>query len=420
MPLTSLPPATARALVWCAVTAGLAARLAFGLGYWVDKPLTHDEREYLALAASLAAGRGFTYRPLPATNDAGPERFARAPLYPLFLRVVAPGDLDEHRASSPASVKVAQALVGAIGVWLIGWLGTRAAGPAAGLVAAVVAALYPPLVWMPAYVLSETLFSTLALASAALLAAVIDRRAGDLPARGVLPILAAAGAVGGAAALTRPAMVVFLVFAGVWLLVRRAPRQAAAFLAGAAIVILPWSVRNTIEHGRVVLIAAQGGVNLWIGNHPLATGDGDLAANPALKAAHRNFRERHPGLSPEALEPIYVREAIGHVREHPIHWLGLVARKFFYLWVPIGPSYTLRSTRYFVASIVSYGLLLPCAMAGLAVLVRRRAPWRALGLLAASAVLVSLLFFPQERYRIPVIDPALIVCAAACVRKRED
>ena len=30
--------------------AGLALRLAFGLGYWRDKPLTHDEREYLALA----------------------------------------------------------------------------------------------------------------------------------------------------------------------------------------------------------------------------------------------------------------------------------------------------------------------------------------------------------------------------------
>jgi hypothetical protein len=28
-------------------------------------------------------------------------------------------------------------------------------------------------------------------------------------------------------------------------------------------------------------------------------------------------------------------------------------------------------------------------------------------------VLLSLAFFPQERFRIPVIDPALIVCAAS-------
>ena len=34
-----------------------------------------------------------------------------------------------------------------------------------------------------------------------------------------------------------------------------------------------------------------------------------------------------------------------------------------------------------------------------------------LWLLAGSAIAVCLLFFPQERFRIPVIDPTLIVCA---------
>ena len=32
-----------------------------------------------------------------------------------------------------------------------------------------------------------------------------------------------------------------------------------------------------------------------------------------------------------------------------------------------------------------------------------------LWVLAASAVLVCLVFFPQERFRIPIIDPALVV-----------
>ena len=43
-------PAAGRRLILAAAAAGLAVRLAFGLLYWVDKPLTHDEREYLALA----------------------------------------------------------------------------------------------------------------------------------------------------------------------------------------------------------------------------------------------------------------------------------------------------------------------------------------------------------------------------------
>jgi hypothetical protein len=36
-------------------------------------------------------------------------------------------------------------------------------------------------------------------------------------------------------------------------------------------------------------------------------------------------------------------------------------------------------------------------------------------LLLASAVVACLVFLPQERFRIPVIDPALIVGAAAVV-----
>ena len=40
--------------------------------YWIDKPLTHDEREYLALARSVAAGRGFVY------DDAHDDRHGAA------------------------------------------------------------------------------------------------------------------------------------------------------------------------------------------------------------------------------------------------------------------------------------------------------------------------------------------------------
>jgi len=34
-------------------------------------------------------------------------------------------------------------------------------------------------------------------------------------------------------------------------------------------------------------------------------------------------------------------------------------------------------------------------------------------LLAASSCLVCLVFFPQERFRIPVVDPTLLVTAAS-------
>jgi hypothetical protein len=98
--------------------------------------------------------------------------------------------------------------------------------------------------------------------------------------------------------------------------------------------------------------------------------------------------------------------------------MTLLAKKAFYTVVPIGPSYTLHSAKYLVASVASYLLLLPFAAAGARVLLRPRTRPTALLLLAASAVLVCLVFFPQERFRIPVIDPTLIVSAAAASARR--
>jgi hypothetical protein len=40
--------------------------------------------------------------------------------------------------------------------------------------------------------------------------------------------------------------------------------------------------------------------------------------------------------------------------------------------------------------------------------------------MAASTIFVSVVFFPQERFRIPVIDPTLIVSAAALAAPRSD
>jgi hypothetical protein len=419
-------PAAGRRLILAAAAAGLVLRLAFGLLYWVDKPLTHDEREYLALAQSVAAGRGFTYDASHETGTA--QQIGRAPMYPLFLASIAAAP--DGRDAAPVRVKVVQSIVGALGVGLIGLIARRAAGPRAGNVAAAIAAVYPPLVWICAYVLSEALYSTLALLTALLLDAALDRTStlrGPAEAGRHLPgssrarhrwsggaTAAVAGVTAGIAMLVRPAMLLILPLAALWLFAHRRPGLAVVFVVTSLAAITPWTVRNVRVYGTFVLIASEGGVTFWTGNHPLARGEGDLAANPDIKVAELAFRGAHPGLTAEQLEPLYYRDALHYIAQHPVWWLGLLAKKAFYTVVPIGPSYTLHSKRYLVSSVVSYLLLLPCAAVGVRVWWRRGQP-EALLLLAASAVVAGLVFFPQERFRIPVIDPALIVCAAiAC------
>lgn len=424
-----------------ALLVSVMLRLGFGLLYWVDKPLTHDEREYLLLGRNIARGQGFGYPPplfelrrgllggaLAKADSADPpvdaERFGRAPVYPLFLAGVMTltGAASHERPADPAedvallrSIKIAQALVGTAGVWLIGALAASAAGPAARRPAVWIGAVYPPLVWICAYVFSEALYSTLALGSALLLGRAIDARSveddrsGDAGAAAVF----GAGVLAGLSALTRPTALFFFALAAGWLLWRRHVRWVALFVVGAVLTLGPWTARNVLEYHRFVLIASEGGVTFWTGNHPLARGDGDLAANPGIKRANVEFRNAHPGMSAEDLEPVYYAEAFRYIVAHPIAWLTLLVKKFFYVWIPTGSSYRLHSSRYYWASVLSYGALLPIALAGLGRIVRGRSRPRAMGLLAGSAVVAFLVFFPQERFRIPVIDPILIACAAA-------
>lgn len=413
----TIDPARGRRLIVAAAVAGLVLRLAFGLMYWTHRPLTHDEREYLALAQSVAAGRGFVY---DASHDTGTaQQFGRAPAYPLFLAILGAGSHEANAA--PTRVKIAQSVVGALGVWLIGLLAARAGGPGAGAAAAAIAAVYPPLVWICAYVLSEALYSTLALATALLLDMAIDRTGVPneadprQPRLGGAALAIASGVTAGVAILVRPAMLFFLPVAFLWLWRRRRARLAGVLIVTSLIVVAPWTARNARVYGRFVLVASEGGVTFWTGNHPLARGEGDLAANPDLKLADLAFREAHPGLTAEQLEPLYYRDALQYIAAHPLQWLGLLGKKVCYTIVPAGPSYTLHSRKYLVASVVSYVMLLPFAAAGLRTWARGRHRPEALFLLAASAVIVGLVFFPQERFRTPVIDPALIVCAGmAC------
>ncbi len=228
------------------------------------------------------------------------------------------------------------------------WECWRSPPPAreAGAIAAALAAAYPSLVWICAYALSEALYSLLALATALVLQRAVDGNR--------LGLASFAGALAGIAALVRPAMLLFLPLAIAWMLFRRRPTLAIALGITAAVVVAPWTVRNLRVHDRFVLIASEGGVTFWTGNHPLAIGEGDLAANIELKRAELAFRAAHPGLTAEQLEPLYYREAFSWIAAHPGRWIVLLARKAFYTVVPVGPSYAVHSARYRIASILPY------------------------------------------------------------------
>jgi hypothetical protein len=393
-----------RSFVLLAAAAGLAARLAFGLGYWTGEPMNRDEIEYLSLARSLVAGHGYVY---DEHVRKGPvEPFGRAPGYPVFLALVG-GGRPESADAVPVSVKVAQSVVGALGVVLIAIAAFRMAGRRPAMAAAALAALFPPLVWIAGFGYSESVFWPIGLGLALIVSHTLERPGQAIGKWALLSGIATGGAV-----MFRAATSPFVGILSLWLIWKRQGLALAAFWLGLLVVLTPWTIRNYHHYGRLVVIASDGGVTFWTGNNPLATGEGDMAANPHLKIANQALKAKHPDLGEEQLEPIYYRESFGWIRAHPLEWVTLMGKKAFYLVVPIGPSYQVHSRRYYAASVLSVGVLLPLALLGLWRLGPRRARLTGMWLLAAAAIATCLVFFPQERFRIPVIDPALILCAS--------
>jgi 4-amino-4-deoxy-L-arabinose transferase-like glycosyltransferase len=395
-------PSPIRRWVFGAAALGVVLRLAFALLYWVDQPMTRDEREYLSLARSLRAGDGYVFDAHLLAS--GVQPFGRAPGYPVFLALVGGGSA--VTTAVPTSVKVAQAIAGGLGILLIAALARELAGDRAARLAAVLAAVYPPLVWIAAYAFSEALFWPIGLLSAWLVSIAARRRS-----RRHMTGLAA-GVAAGVALLVRPMVVLFLPLSAAWLLWRREWRLAALFGVGAALVTVPWAVRTSLTHERFVPVASEGGVTFWTGNNALAQGEGDLAANPEIKREQERLRLAYPDLTEEQMEPVYYREAFRWMRDHPIEWLVLEMRKAFYLVVPAGPSYMLHSRLYLLGSILSYAFVFVMAAAAVWLAAPEFGRTPGLWLLSAASVLICLIFFPQERFRIPIVDPALIVCAS--------
>jgi 4-amino-4-deoxy-L-arabinose transferase-like glycosyltransferase len=211
----------------------------------------NDAFEYDYYARSIAAGDGY---PQSGYLLQGGPTAIRDPGYPYLL-----GGIYALSDNSMALARLIDAALGALSVLLLYLIAKRLWGRRVGLVAAAMAAVFPPLVLLSRDLVSESLFIPLELG--AVLCVLNFRRSG-----GRLRWTLAAGALCGLAALTRNTGLALMlpVALGVWTL--RPRLQPAALLAPAlavgcaALVIVPWIVRDAVEFGRFVPVTTSGGI----------------------------------------------------------------------------------------------------------------------------------------------------------------
>ena len=212
-----------------------------------------DAFDYDRHARSIASGDG--YPQSGYVVDGGPTAL-RPPGYPYFLGAVYAVSGDSVDAGRFANVAL-----GGVAVILLFLIARRIWGRRVGLIAAAMAAVFPPLVLLSRDLLSESLF--IALELAAVLCVLNFRRAGD-----ALRWAVAAGILTGLGALTRnPGIVLVIpIVVGAWMLrpafSARAMTAPAIVVLCTALTILPWTVRNQIEFGRFVPLTSSLGFAL--------------------------------------------------------------------------------------------------------------------------------------------------------------
>jgi 4-amino-4-deoxy-L-arabinose transferase-like glycosyltransferase len=368
-----------------ALALGAIIVVAFGMRLWYDLAFAPsvtvggDGKTYHWLANLIAGGHGFI-RPWDYTLDGIVRPTAEhPPLYPLLLAGVS-----KLGWTSWTAHRIASGVMGTAAVLVIGLVGRRVAGRAAGLAAAGLAAVYPLLVVSDGTLYSESLYVlTIALT---LLAAYRFRDR---------PTWRRAALVGGAiglAALTRAeALLLFplLVLPIVWPLGVARRRHAAAGLAALALVVSPWLVRNWVTFGRPILSDNLGGLVAGANCHATYYG--------AFTGLWRYdcFGKVKPGN--EAYEADQYRDrGLRYAREHAARLLVVVPIRVLRTWDLWRPrqaatyeSFVEGRDRSWEKIGTAFYLLLvaPLALAGAWILRRRGQQLR---ILLAPALLVSI------------------------------
>lgn len=384
---------------------GLAAVLAVAAAVrltWIalmPVPPESDFAQFVALARAIADGQW------PAA--AYSWRF-QGPGYPLALAPLA-GDLTAMRL-----LNVAFQLLAVACAYLIG---RRLAGRRAGLVAAAIAALLPPLWAYTALIAAENLAAPLVAAAVLFALPGGSRRA-----------LVFAGLACGALLFARPAYVALPLALALPLLRRDGARRSlAAYALGVALAVVPFAGAN-LAGGGPAFSLAPGAFSAWLSHNERSTGtwfpaeqrDDYPFAGLALAAGD--------AIEADAQRLLAARFAVANVREearrladrHRVIWGH--AQGGWYWTLDRWPS--LAAGVPFGAALPNVGDALHAAVFALAAVgalrLRASAAIAPPILVVAYALLVYDALLAEDRYQTPLLPlfAALAACALVPVRPR--
>jgi 4-amino-4-deoxy-L-arabinose transferase-like glycosyltransferase len=402
--------------MWVILALAIVARLIAGVAFSAEST---DTYEFGHLATNITNGDGYSYTPaneervLPlAEADQATRWLPSAYMPPGYTSVAVVGAWvggDSHLATVWV-IRLCNLGLAAATCLLVLALTRRLVGsePAARL-AVLGFALYPPAVYVATQVSAANFYIPVQLAVLVTLL-VAQRRASWTP-------WLAAGVALGSLTLLRAEALPAIVLAGGWLAWSghqssppgRRGRLLAGFLLVAAALPGGWLVRNSLVFGEpTASIATSGGWNLWIGNHPGASGSQKDFEVPAELRAELGSLPPTDDYELRA-DALLRREAIDNIVADP---LGTVALDLKKLALLVGADvYDRRSLNPIY--LAAWAVVAVLGWLGLRRWWRAREaderPTRVLvaGFLAIN-VAIPVVFFALARYKLPIEVMALV------------
>lgn len=300
-----------------------ALRLAAAL---VTGAFHHPELyEYHTVAQSLAAGHGFVF----VSHGGVPYYSLEAPLYPGLCALVY-----ALTHGSVAALLVLQMLIGALTAVLVAAIGTRLFNRQAGLAGGFLVAAHPGLIVyasLKAHALTVDAFTF----------CVVLWQFLQLGRERSIRRSVWAGLALGVGLLERPTAAVFLPVVAAWLFLTAvrsqrlaAVKQIVILSACAFLVILPWTIRNTLIHRQLVFMRSTNWEVFWRGNNPSATGHSYLdPEHLVLETLPPDAVAQLHRLPDEMQQARWFRDrAFAFIRAHPGEFLMLTLKKWWYFW----------------------------------------------------------------------------------------
>ncbi len=358
-----------------------------------------DELDYWSLAHSVVEGHGLV-------GEHG-FRALRMPLYPLFLAIFA------GQPMGPVFAKAAQWLIGGGAAVLITLLGARVAGRRAGLVAGLLVAVDPFLIFFASLLLTETLFIT-ALCALWLCGWYVSRRGGN----SVFGPWLLLGLLSALCVYLRESSLGLIVIWAVFLGVAAGPTRkgwvgVAFSLVIVAASLFPWAIRNQRVTGHMCWLTHRAGISLYDGVGPQATGNSDLGEIKQMAAVR--------GLDEAAWNRYFFDKSIESIRSDPQRILRLAGVKIARTWNPVPNAEEYQSLWVrLIAAFWTVPIYL-LALCGMIRLRKRPAEILALLLPALYVLVVHSVFVGSLRYRLaamPMLEVLAAVGASAWISPR--